>query len=187
MNETYKIKTALLHYLRYTRQCFVATEVSYLYGIADVVYIPKKKEDVNEIEIKVSKTDFLKDFIKKEHKHECLQSNNRIINYFYFCVPITLKEFALEQLKDLPYGLYVFEEKWKHKNKLQEQLELQECITLVKKATVLCKEKSIKFNELKDNIALRAMSELATLYKLQYYNGTKSNRVLIRDKVDNKK
>ncbi len=184
-NLTYKIKTALLHYLRFKKQAFVATEVAVYYGIADVLYILKRKEHICEIEVKISKGDFLNEWTKKEHKHKCLQSKvmNENINYLYFCVPVELKEFALEQLKDTPYGLYIFEEKWIHKNKLTEKLDLTECITLDKKATKLYKDKPKRFDYIKDQIALRAMSDLATLYKICFYDGDKKTRFLTRDKV----
>ncbi len=186
MNLTYKIKTALLHYLRFSIGAFVATEVSYNYGTADVLYIPKRKEEIREVEIKVSKGDFLNEWKKKEHKHKCLNSNvmNNMINYFYFCVPVELKDFALEQLKDKQYGLLVYEERWNHKNKLQEKLDLIDCITVAKTPKKLYTNKPIRFEYFKDQIALRAMSDLATLYKLQYFDGDKKTRFLIRDKKE---
>lgn len=189
MNLTYQIKSALLHYLRFKKQCFVATEVSLHLGNADILYIPKTKTDIYEIEIKISKTDFLKEWNKKEFKHKCLNSsyinnlNNPQINYFSFCVPEELKDFALEQIKDKPYGLFIFKEVWKHKNKLQEQLDLSECITCVKSPKRLLQEKSRYFDDIKERICLRAMSDLAMLYKLYYYNGDKKTREIVRDKI----
>jgi hypothetical protein len=185
MNLTYKIKTALLHFLRYSKQSYVATEVWIAHWIADVLYIPKKKQEVREIEVKVSKADLLNDFIKKEHKHKQLLTDQftlKPINYFYFCVPEELKEFALEQLKDKPYGLYIFKEIWKKKNSLQEQLDLTECIECVKNPKQLLNSTPKNFEQIKTDICMRAMSDLATLYKLYYYNGDKKTRNIIREK-----
>jgi hypothetical protein len=182
MNQTYKIKTALLHFLRFSKQSYVATEVSTGLGTSDVLYIPKKKKEIYEVEIKVSKQDLLREWDKKAHKHKLLTFYPNV-NYFYFCVPEVLKEFALEQIKDKPYGLYIFREVWAHKNKLQEQLDLTKCIECVKKPKRLLKETPERFEKIKTDICMRAMSDLATLYKLYYYNGNKKTRNIVREKV----
>jgi len=184
MSLTNKIKTALLHYLRFKKQSYVATEVALYWGIADVLFIPKNKEEVLEIEIKISKADFLNEWKKKEHKHTCITSSsmNQQINYFYFCVPKKLQDFALEQIKDKPYGLMIFDEIWEHKNKLTEKLDLCNCVSIVKNGKRLLEGKSDRFNVIKDDIALRAMSDLATMYRAMYYETEKGNRLIIREK-----
>jgi hypothetical protein len=181
INETYKMKCALLHYLRFKRQAFVATEVSYSLGNADVLFIPKKDKKVYEVECKISKSDFLNEWKKKERKHYMLEKCNYNLNYFYFCVPKKLETFALEQIKDKPYGLMIYEEIWTHKNKLQEKLELTDCIFIKKNAKDLLKEDNKYFNMLKDLICLRSMTEVATLYKEQIYGGNR-NKIILRDK-----
>jgi len=42
-NEINKMKCALLRYLRFKRQCYVATEVTNYWGIADILAVPKKR------------------------------------------------------------------------------------------------------------------------------------------------
>ena len=185
MTTTKHLKTALLHYLRFKRQSYVATEVDYNIGIADVLFIPKKDKKVHEVECKISKSDFLNEWSKKEHKHKILQTkNNFFLNYFYFCVPKELEEFALEQIKDKPYGLMVFEENWLHKNKLQEKLDLENSIVVRKIAKDLLKEDNTYYERLKDLICLRAMSEVATMFKEQVYGGGRQRLILREKKLD---
>lgn len=179
MNKTTQLMTtALLHYLRFKKQSFVATEVEYGYGPADVLFIPKKEQKIYEVECKISKNDFLNEWKKKELKHKMLHTK---INYFYFCVPKELSQFALEQInnKNLPYGLMVYEEKWvKYSNQSKMKLELSESIVILKHAQNLKKEENKFFNAIKESISLRAMSELASLYKEKSYLCTKSKDIL---------
>lgn len=181
INETFKMKCALLHYLRFKRQCFVATEVNYGLGIADILYIPKKDKRIYEVECKISKSDFLNEWKKKEHKHFVLSKCSEAINYFYFCVTKDLEEFALGQIKDTPYGLLVYEEHWVHKNKLQEKLLLEDSIVVIKNAKNLMKEDNKYYEAMKNTICLRAMSEVATMYKEQIY-GDGRKQLIIREK-----
>jgi len=177
------MKAALLHYLRFKRQAYVATEVGYGLGIADVMFIPKKDSKVHEVECKISKSDFLNEWKKKEHKHSILTTkNNMVVNYFYFCVTKELEDFALEQIKDKPYGLMIYNELWTHKNKLQEKLWLEESITIVKKAKNLIEGENTYLEKIKDLIVLRSMTEVATMYKEQCYGGNR-NKVILRDKI----
>jgi hypothetical protein len=181
-NTTQKMKTALLHYLRFKRQAFVATEVEYGLGPADILFIPKRESKVYEIECKISKEDFLNEWRKKEHKHNYLIPNNNLkINYFYFCVPKELSEFALEQIlqRNLPYGLMIFEEKWvKYSNRKNSKLEFEKSISILRNAKNLIPMKENKYlKELKEKISLRAMCELAVMYKEKNYSVLKSKNV----------
>ena len=186
MINTRQMKTALLHYLRFKRQSFVATEVCYGHSIADILFILKKDKNVYEVECKISKGDFLNEWSKKEHKHKILEGVcNMSINYFYFCVPKEMEEFALAEIEkhNANYGLMVFEEKWSNSRKKgKQELELTDCITVKKVAKNLLKEENTYYDRLKDEIALRSMSELATMYKESYYNGKRDRRPILRDK-----
>ena len=42
---------------------------------------------VSEIEIKISRSDFQKEFKEKKHKHERLDKNKYPVNYFYYACP----------------------------------------------------------------------------------------------------
>lgn len=177
-NTTSKMKCALLHYLRFKRQAYIATEVNYNLAIADILFIPKRTNKVTEVECKISKSDFLNEWIKKEHKHKILQTESNIyLDYFYFCVPKELEEFALEQIKDKPYGLMVYKEFWAHKNKLEERLLLEESIVVVKNAKSLLTEKNEYVEKMKDLICLRSMTEVASMYRESIY-GSRSQTIL---------
>lgn len=182
-NTTEKMKCALLHYIRFKRQAYVATEVNYNVGIADILFIPKNGKKIYEVECKISKSDFLNEWKKKEHKHSILQNKaNFFLNYYYFCVPKELEEFALEQIKDLPYGLLVYKEQWYYKNKLEERLELSDSVVVVKTAKDLVpNEENTYYEKLKDLICLRSMTEVATMYKEKVYGGGR-NPLILREK-----
>lgn len=174
------MKAALLHYLRFKRQAYVATEVNYGYGIADIMFIPKKDNKVYEVECKISKSDFLNEWKKKEQKHWILEKCSTYINYYYFCVPKEMEAFALDQIKNKPYGLMVYEEHWTHKNKLLEKLCLEDSIKIVRKAKSLLENNS-HVERMKDLISLRSMTEVAIMYKEQIYGGNRK-QLILRDK-----
>ena len=62
------------------------------------VLVCSKAGYLTEIEIKRSFTDFLADF-EKEHDH-----SSDLIKNFYYCIPLKLKDKALEHLKNIPEG-----------------------------------------------------------------------------------
>lgn len=92
---------------------------------ADLIWI--KNDFIHEFEIKVSRSDFFKDFEKKD-KHELLQAG-KMANRFYFVVPTCLVKIA-----EVPkqYGLIfvnkkgeikvIKEAKELHKNKADSNL-----------------------------------------------------------------
>lgn len=122
MIDSTKIKYALLQHFGFKKGYYVCTELSYAAGIADVFCINKhiEKNDIIDIEIKISKADFLNDFKHKEFKHamfkNMIERNVYINNYpnrFYFCVPDYLTEFVEMYLKENKldyYGLIEYKE-----------------------------------------------------------------------------
>lgn len=111
------IKTAILCWFRFGRQYHhIATEVGH--WSADVVGADEKM--LVEVEVKVSKSDFQRDFTKDKHRFY-LNTFNKIEdkinsyyykwipNKFYFAVPEDLGEWAAAYLeeKQSPYGLVV--------------------------------------------------------------------------------
>lgn len=88
MNSKY-IKYALLKYFRFTRQMLAATEVNVAYGVADILAIDDLQKKSIEVEIKISKSDFKKEFSYKRAKHQYLNitSGNSTPNYFYMAFP----------------------------------------------------------------------------------------------------
>ena len=107
------IKTAVLCWFRFARQYhYVATEIGY--WSADVAGATPTM--LVEVEVKVSKSDFMRDFQKSKHAHYLKKMSNDPTwkytwapNKFFFAVPDHLEEFALKHLEETksPYGLIV--------------------------------------------------------------------------------
>lgn len=107
------IKTAVMCWFRYARQYhYVCTEVGR--WSADVA--GANETILVEVEVKVSKSDFLRDYQKSKH-HFYIKTFNKeqntsygwIPNKFFFAVPEHLEEFGLKHLEETksPYGLIV--------------------------------------------------------------------------------
>jgi hypothetical protein len=107
------IKNKVITFYKYGRGADVAaTEVEFM----DVLVLISEKHNRNvktgeikitpehliEIEVKVDKNDFLKDFEKDKHNYYCscrsLENNNHIPNKFYYAVPFELKDFVTQYL-----------------------------------------------------------------------------------------
>ena len=86
------IKSLLFDYFRFQRS-FLGVLSEFNFGnIED--FIAFKRNEVIAVEIKISKSDFKHDFVKRKYKKESSPYNK-----FYFCVPSSLKDFGLELLK----------------------------------------------------------------------------------------
>lgn len=86
------IKALLFDYFRFQRS-FLGVLSEFNFGnIED--FIAFKRNEVIAVEIKISKSDFKHDFVKRKYKKESSPYNK-----FYFCVPSSLKDFGLELLK----------------------------------------------------------------------------------------
>lgn len=100
------IKFALLKYFRFNRQMVVGTEVDVSGGIADILAISEHQVKSIEIEVKISKSDFRREFKSKLNKHQNMNiaAVNRSPNYFYFAFP---HELAHELINEVPndYGV----------------------------------------------------------------------------------
>jgi len=102
MNSKY-IKYALLKYFRFTRQMIVATEVNVCGGIADILAINEIRTKSIEVEIKISKADFKREFKDKRYKH-WNNTDIRKPNYYYFAFPHELAE-ELKSSVPSQYGI----------------------------------------------------------------------------------
>lgn len=163
-----KIKLSIMKNYRYIKQYHLcATEVLK----SDVLVYEDNKKIFHEIEVKISKQDFLNDFKKKKYKEN---GRKYLIkpNMFSFCVPEDMKEFCLQYLKDNynDYGLIVY-------------YPYVDEIKIVKRA----KHINISDNDYKFNInALykRLSSEVITLRIKDYYNSNNNvnNNVNSKDK-----
>lgn len=103
MINAYYIKTVLMEYWRFDRQCLCADEVDYGAFKADILVLTKSNF-VHEIEIKISKSDLcIAELNKSKHK----LWNNHYPNYFSFAVPRFLLEDAKNVIQKLNpnYGL----------------------------------------------------------------------------------
>jgi len=149
--ESKTLKKALLCYLRFKRgMIYVATECGMFN--ADVLAI--KDDKLIEVEIKISKSDFLADF--KKPKHESYrEADIGTPHLFYFCVPSDMSDYVLNYINshNLPYGVMSVVSKvssWK------------DAVSIVKSAKKIHNREIGK--NTKDIIAARMSSEIANLY-----------------------
>lgn len=87
------------YYIGRRNHALVITNVYFPYHEADFLTVDKN-DYLTEVEIKVSKWDYLNDF-KKEEKHEKMRSKkdlSQIPNYFYYAVPVDLEQEVMETL-----------------------------------------------------------------------------------------
>lgn len=161
-----KIKLELLKYFRFERSYpVVCTEC-----IHNADINAYKNGKLVEVEIKISKSDFKHEFLeshenrwktykhdKYANPHDSLSACGIVPHKYMFCVPIDMKEWALEYLKDKnsSYGLLVYDEKaWTgHTHivsvkpaKLLHKEELPQCTF-----TFLCKRMSSELITAKEN------------------------------------
>lgn len=105
MNSKY-IKYALLRYYRFDRQMIAGTEVGVSGGFADILAISEDLNKSIEVEVKISKADFKREFKDKLRKHQVMNlcSATSTPNYYYFAFP---KELAEELIHVVPndYGV----------------------------------------------------------------------------------
>lgn len=93
------------------RRWIVVPNVYWGWGLsyeADLIAISKTGR-VTEVEIKVSKSDLVADFLKYKWK----KGLDERINKFFYAVPEKLKQFALENIPETA-GLYSVKEKKEH-------------------------------------------------------------------------
>lgn len=119
-NTADKIKTALMEYFRYKN----GMELVCSEGINNADINALNNDVLIEVEIKISKEDFKKEFKCtsksffldcKERKHKNYAEPEKCVRYivpnkFYFCVPENLYMWALDYLKDKnpKYGLMIY-------------------------------------------------------------------------------
>jgi len=101
-----EVKTKVLHYWRFTRNGYnyIATEAG---KFKSDILVSNEKEIV-ECETKISRADLRNDFKKKKHaiyKKPTAWYSKWLPNKFYFAVPESLAEYALELSEDTGYGV----------------------------------------------------------------------------------
>jgi hypothetical protein len=117
MTTSSDIVSHVMSWFRFHKQFpYVADELELGRYRSDV--IGANKDELIEIEVKVSRSDLAQDFNSKRAKHDVYRSgescSKRIVvpNRFYFAVPERLKKSALEYLssKNQDYGLIVMDD-----------------------------------------------------------------------------
>jgi hypothetical protein len=86
----------------------VISKTNFLYYEADILSVTKSHY-LTEVELKVSKSDFMADF-KKSHKHD-----SKLTKYLYYSVPTDLVELAKEKLSEDVGILEVYRPPWNSK------------------------------------------------------------------------
>ena len=116
------IKNALCAYFYKKRRCIYFCKEHYLHRFdmrADFIALFSEYENlqrqqrVMEIEVKISWSDFIRDFKDKEPKHNNYLGktpSQPYVNYFAFCVPLEMYDRCKEYLdKHYPkYGLFIY-------------------------------------------------------------------------------
>lgn len=117
------IKNALCRYFYTKRHCIYFCKEHYLYEYdmrADFMALFREYTNngqyvmrAMEIEVKITWSDFIRDFKDKKIKHEIYTGKigkPPIVNYFAFCVPLEMYERCKEYLdKNNPqYGLFIY-------------------------------------------------------------------------------
>jgi len=151
----HEIKTKVLHYWRFTRNGYnyIATEAG---KFKSDILVSNEKEII-ECETKISRADLRNDFKKKKHtiyKKPSAWYSKWIPNKFYFAVPKSLTEYALELTEDTEYGVIEVSDKSIGKRKREVYCQI------IKPAKVI----QPKFKEkLHKQVLMRGSSELIRL------------------------
>lgn len=177
--KTPAIQEALLRYFIKRQHNYCCNNFSGAgYDECDVITISKSLY-VQEIEVKVSRSDFKKDF-KKVSKHQRLQAGfirgyNKIPNRFYYCCPdglikpeevpeyaglIYASGFILKEEKEVHYDIQIIKKApLIHKEKAESGLVFRMCHTLSVRSVYGCslvtfrnKRNKQYFNERTNNI-----------------------------------
>lgn len=161
--DSWKLKEAALNYLRFEKQMpWIATE----FGNYSADVIGANSERMIEIEVKISKSDFMHDFQKPKH-HYYVNSRNElpswraaIPNLFFYLVPVFLEVIVVETVvaKDLKYGVMVYDS--------EPSIENGHGVIRVAKRAKRLHEKVPEHSTL-EAIARRMSSELVGMYRLR--------------------
>jgi len=162
-----RIKDCLFSFYRFEKGMFVASEVPFRFNISDIVLANKDFTQFIEIEIKISKADFLNDFKKQKYQEEKLGIEYPF-HKFYFCVSLDLKDFCLQYLTEnnLPYGLLTLDNYpvWLNNKPLMRN------ILTIKKAKKMTNESVEAKQRFTSAFLKRITSELANLHEQKYFD-----------------
>lgn len=181
MNST-KIKYALLQYFAFKRGYYCCTEFNYSGNISDVFCLDKKGKEIIDIEVKISKQDFLNDFKKKEMKHKMFEKNFKekyqhryYPNKFYFCVPKELTEYVKTYLTENNktwYGIIEIDEVY-----INGKLNFDRLVNIIRPAKKMFDVTDTNsFAVLKDWMLNRLRNDCVGLYREKVY-GSRYDKV----------
>jgi len=97
-----EIKTSLISYFRFKRQWICAPEVSFDWGLADILI--DTGTEIREVEVKISKSDLYNGEAKKDKHRRGVKCNR-----FYVCVPSYLVEEAIKWVEQTEKNYGVIE------------------------------------------------------------------------------
>jgi hypothetical protein len=164
------IQELLKHFRFNKKYYFVCTEA--LAFSADFLATKGEGFYLIECETKISKKDITNDF--KKHKHEKYADYEKtskyykkhVPNYFYFVVPVILKDFCLKKIKENNenYGLIIYDEN--KKTKYQDTK-----LVFIKEAKLLHE------NKLKKDVLFKIIQRMGSeiFCKLEKINKLKNN------------
>ncbi len=146
-----EIKKHLLKYFRFKRQMICGTEVHTYGGIADVLAISEDKKKSIEVEIKISVSDFRKEFKEKKNKHQHSWEYKTMPNLFYFAFPEGLIEKIINEVPK-EYGIYEIDEfgnvksirKGRRLNKTENETNFRLLVKRINSELISCYEKDVQ-------------------------------------------
>jgi len=189
MIDSTKIKYALLQYYGFKKGFYCCTELSYCGGISDVFCVDKHCKEAIDIEVKISKQDFLNDFAHKELKHtvfknlyETKEGMERYPNKFYFCVPNYLTEFVLETLKEKNltwYGIIEFNEVFIERSG-KSILDTDQFLKVVQPAKKMFQLNEESYIQIKEWMLNRLRNDCIGFYREKVY-GSRYDKIEVKN------
>jgi len=153
--DAHEIKTKALHYWRFTRNGYnyISTEA----GKFKADILVSNEKEIIECETKISRADLRNDFKKKKHSIYANPSawySKWLPNKFYFAVPTSLVDLALELVEETKYGVIEVYDKSFSKRKKEVYCKIVKSAQVIQPA----------FREkLHKQILMRSSSELVRL------------------------
>ena len=108
---TKTIEKNVVHWLMTCKYCKIAVNNNYVFDWECDAFGVTKSYMTHEVEVKISKSDFVADFRNKKGKHYRTKYGKGC-NYFWFCVPESMVDYALERLPEYAGLLTVKDRHW---------------------------------------------------------------------------
>lgn len=156
---SFHLKTALMAYYRFKKQCICGDEVYLGRFITDVLV--DTGGEIIEVECKTSKSDLWADANKQKHNNYKETERYACPNKFYICVPTPLVEEALKFVAQInpKYGVFEFSEIDFEEKKGYARGGWERMVSVRKKASLLRKPYMSKFEVLQSRICSALINE----------------------------